>query len=296
MHITLRQLRIFEAVARRLSFSRAAAELHLTQPAVSMQVKQLERQIGLPLLERIGKRLVLTEAGAELRRHANILAAHTLELKSAMDQLHGLQRGLLRLAVVSTANYFLPPVIAPYAKSHPGVRIKLQVANREVVLAALVENAAELAVISQPPDGDVLVAEPFMQNPLVAIAPPGHPLCAQRSISLARFAREALIMREPGSGTRLEIERHFAANGVDVIAGSEFSTNEAIKHAVQAGLGLSIVSAQTIELELETRRLVVLPVVGLPIMARWYLMHRRRKRLSAAAVAFRDLLFTRRRQ
>ena len=290
MHITLRQLRIFEAVARHSSISRAAREMHLTQPAVSMQVRQLEEQIGLPLLEQIGKRQFLTEAGLELRKHAQRFAAHTLELKSAMEQLRGLQRGLLRVAVVSTANYFLPPLVAALTRTHPGMHVSLQVGNRESVLAALSDNRADLAVTGLPPQQEELASQDFMDNPLVVIAPPSHRLARSAHIPLQRLATETLVVREPGSGTRAALERHFAAHGVVCRTGCELSTNEAIKQAVQAGLGLAVVSAQTVELECQTRRLVILPVEGFPIIRRWYLVHRRDKRLSAAAVAFRDLL------
>jgi DNA-binding transcriptional LysR family regulator len=290
MHITLRQLRIFEAVARFSSISRAANELHLTQPAVSMQVKQLEDQIGLPLLEQIGKRLYLTEAGAELRTHAQRFAAQTIEMTAAMDQFRELQRGWLRIAVVSTANYFLPPLIVRLTERHPGMRISLQVANRESVLAALADNRTDLAITGQPPESADLIAQHFMDNPLVVIAAPTHPLAGAVSIPMARLAREPLVVREPGSGTRAAFERHFSEHGLEYLPGCELNTNEAIKQSVQAGLGLGIVPLQTIDLELEARRLVVLPVEGFPLIRRWYIVHRCEKRLSAAALAFRELL------
>ncbi len=182
MHITLRQLRIFEAVARHSSVSRAAAELHLTQPAVSMQIKQLEEQIGLPLIDQIGKRLFLTEAGHELRGHAQAIAAKMVDLNAAMDQLRSLERGILRLAVVSTANYFLPPLIAAFSEKHPGVRISLTVENREAVLSALADNRTDLAITGQPPSGVDLVAERFMDNPLVVIAAPSHKLASENDV------------------------------------------------------------------------------------------------------------------
>jgi DNA-binding transcriptional LysR family regulator len=290
MHITLRHLKIFEAVARHSSISRAAAEVHLTQPAVSMQMKQLEEQIGLPLLEQIGKRLYLTEAGHELRGHAQRIAERIDELNAAMDEFRGLERGLLRLAVVSTANYFLPRLIAAYSERHPGVRIRLQVANRETVLGALADNRTDLAITGQPPDTVDVVAQHFMDNPLVVIAAPGHPLAGQRKIALQRLSEETLVVREPGSGLRATMERHFAEHGVVCRFGCELGTNEAIKQAVRAGLGLGVVSKQTIELELQTGHLVTLPVEGFPIVRHWYVVHRTHKRLSAASQAFRDLL------
>lgn len=290
MHITLRHLRIFEAVARCGSISRAAVELHLTQPAVSMQMKQLEEQLGLPLLEQLGKRMFLTEAGDALRGHARDIAARMVDLSSAMDEFRGLQRGVLRLAVVSTANYFLPRLIADFNRRHPGVRVSLQVANREFVLSALADNSTDLAITGRPPDSLDVVAQHFMDNPLVVIAAPDHPLAALPSVPLQRMVEETLVVREPGSGTRGAIERHFLAQGVSYRAGCEFGTNEALKQAVRAGLGLGVVSAQTIELELQTRCLVVLPVEGFPIVRQWYVVHRTHKRLSAAAQTFREML------
>lgn len=290
MHITLRQLRIFEAVAQHHSISRAAVELHLTQPAVSMQMKQLEEQIGLPLVEQIGKRLFLTEAGQELRGHAREIAARMMDLNAAMDEFRGLERGLLRLAVVSTANYFLPRIVAEFSRRHPGVRVSLQVANREVVLAALAANTTDLAITGRPPDTVEVVAQHFMDNPLVVIAPPDHPLVNTGPIALQRLASETLVVREPGSGTHAAMQRHFAAHGLDMRPGCELGTNEAIKQAVRAGLGLGMVSRQTIELELQAGCLVELPIEGFPIVRRWYVVHRTGKRLSAAAQIFRDML------
>jgi len=290
MHITLRQLRIFEAVARHTSISRGAKELHLTQPAVSLQMKQLEEQIGLPLIEQIGKRLFLTEAGHELRNHAQRFSMQTAELKAAMDQLRNLERGVLRLAVVSTANYFLPRLIASYSETHAGVRISLQVANREEVLAALADNRTDLAVTGQVPDGSNLVAQRFLDNPLVVIASPSHPLAARTLVPFRDLDQAVLVVREPGSGTRAAMERQFAEHGVTFRPGCEFSTNEALKQAVQAGLGLGVVSAQAVDMELETGRLVVLPVEGFPLIRHWFIVHRSDKPLSAASQAFRAML------
>ncbi len=290
MNITLRQLRLFEAVARCGSISRAATEVHLTQPAVSMQLKQLEEQIGIPLLEQVGKRMFLTEAGQALRGYALDMAARMAELHGAMDQFRGLERGLLRLAVVSTATYFLPRLIAEFNRRHPGVRVSLQVANRESVLAALADNSTDLAITGRPPDSLDVVARHFMDNPLVVIAAPSHPLAALASIPLQRMAEQTLVVREPGSGTRAAMERHLAAQGLALRAGCECGTNEALKQAVRAGLGLGVVSAQTIELELQTGCLVVLPVQGFPIVRQWYVLHRNQKRLTDAARTFREML------
>ncbi|CCD99648.1 LysR family transcriptional regulator [Bradyrhizobium sp. STM 3809] len=290
MHITLQHLRIFEAVGRHGAITRAAHELHLTQPAVSMQCKQLEDQIGLPLIEQIGKKLQLTEAGRELLVHAQRIAAGMSDLKAAMDQFRGLERGVLRLAVVSTANYFLPPVIAAFTQRHPGVRVSLRVVNRDAALAALADHHADLAITGQPPDSADIIAHHFMDNPLVVVAPPGHRLAGRGEIDITTLADETLVLREPGSGTRATVERYLAEHQVSYRPGCELSTNEALKQAVQAGLGLGIVPAQTVELEIETRRLVVLHVKGFPLYRRWFLLHRKEKRLSGAAEAFRSLL------
>jgi len=290
MNITLRQLRIFEAVAKHASISRAAAALNLTQPAVSMQVKQLEDQIGLPLIDQIGKRLCLTEAGQELQRRSVLINGQVIDLNSAMDEFRGLERGVLRLAVVSTAIYFLPKLIAFFTKQHPRVRISLQVVNRDAVLAALADNHADLAITGQPPENIDIDARYFMDNPLVVIAAPDHPLTEAGPIALERLEEETLLLREPGSGTRAMIERHFAAHTLAYRPGCELSSNEALKQAVQAGLGIGIVPAQTLELELETRRLIVLPVEGFPIIRQWYILQRRDKRPSGAAQAFQSLL------
>ena len=290
MNITLRHLRIFEAVARCGSISRAATELHLTQPAVSMQIKQLGEQIGLPLLEQVGKRMFLTEAGEVLRGHARDLAARIGDLSAAMDQFRSLERGLLRLAVVSTATYFLPRLIAEFNHRHPGVRVSLQVANRSSVLSALADNSTDLAITGRPPDSLDVVAQHFMDNPLVVIAAPSHPLASLASIPLQRMAGETLVVREPGSGTRAAMESHLLSQGLAYRAGCECSTNEALKQAVRAGLGLGVVSAQTIELEVQAGCLKVLPVDGFPIVRQWYVLHRTQKRLTDAARTFREML------
>ncbi len=293
IHITLRQLNIFEAVGRLGSISRAAAELNLTQPAVSMQVKQLEEQIGLPLIDLIGKRLVLTEAGEELLRQSREIAAKLIDLKAAMDQFRGLERGILRIAVVSTVSYFLPQLIKDFTKNHPGVRISLQVANRDAVLAALAEKRTDLAITGRPPESADVVARHVMDNPLVVIAEPRHALADRDNIPTHLLGEEVLIARERGSGTQSAVERFFTEHGIEYRAACEVSSNEAVKQAVQAGLGLGIVSAQTIELELETKRLAVLPVEGFPIKRKWFLLHRADGRLPLASQAFCDLLIGR---
>ena len=293
MNITLRQLRIFESVARNGSITRAAEELHLTQPAVSMQMKQLAEEVGLPLVEIVGRRLFITEPGQELRIFAQHFASQTQELKIRMEQFRDLKRGVLRLAVVSTASYFLSPLIARMHKRYPGMQINLKVGNRDEVLAALAENRGHIAIIGSPPEDKELVAERFMENPLVVIAAPAHALAREKSISMQRLSEEVLVVREPGSGTRAALERLFRKRNLAYIPGAEFSTNEAIKLAVQSEIGVGIIPRQTVEFELEAGRLRELPVEGFPIVGHWHVVHRRDQRLSAAGQAFRDVLLGR---
>jgi DNA-binding transcriptional LysR family regulator len=256
-----------------------------------MQMKQLEEQIGLALIDQIGKRMVLTEPGAELRRQAARVSSAMSELNAAMEQHRDLERGFLRLAVVSTANYFLPRLIAAFSQRHPGVRVSLKVANLQAVIEALTDNHADLAITGQPPSTADLEAEDFLDNPLVVIADPSHPLAsAPGPLPLRTLHGATLVVREAGSGTRAAVDRFLGGHRVEYRAGCELSTNEAIKQAVQAGLGLGVAPRQTIELEVETGRLVVLPVDGFPIVRRWYVAHRSDKRLSAASRAFLDLL------
>lgn len=289
INITLRQLVIFEAVGRLGSISRAAGELNLTQPAVSMQVKQLEEQVGLPLIDHAGKKLVLTEAGEELARHARELIAKMSDLKSAMKQHLSLECGILRIALISTMSFFLPRIVSDYVKRYPSVRISLQVDNHESVLAALLEKRTDLAIMGRPPDDASVVAHQFMDNPLVVVARPDHRLTKLERVPVDVLGEEAMIAREPGSGTQAYIERFFAEKGLEFRSSCEVNTNEAVKQAVAAGLGLGIVPLKTIALELETKRLAVLPVDGFPLMKHWFLLHRAEKRLPLAARAFCDL-------
>ncbi|MCX7630282.1 MAG: LysR family transcriptional regulator [Geminicoccaceae bacterium] len=292
MRVEFRQVRVFEAVARHGSITRAARELHLTQPAVSMSVRQLEETLGLTLVERIGRRIVLTPAGQELADHARRMVQAAVDLEAAAEQMRGLDRGVLRLAVVSTANYFLAPILAAFRRRHPGIRVVLHVANRDSVLAALEAGETDLAVTGQPPEDADLVAQRFKDNPLVVIAPPGHPLLAQAPVSLERLVREPLVVREPGSGTRAAMERVLAAHGLAYEPSCVFASNEAVKQAVQAGLGLGVISAQTIELELASGRLAILAVENFPIVRVWYLLHRAHRPLPPAARAFRSMLLS----
>jgi len=290
LHITLRQLKVFDAVARHLSHSRAAETLHLTQPAVSMQIKQLEESVGLPLFEQLGKKIYLTEAGQELERYSRNILQQLAEVESVFADMKGLHQGKLAISVASTASYFMPQLLAQFNQQFPGVSISLNVTNREMLLQQLARNEMDVAIMGRPPAGLDLEAVSFMENPLVIIAPPSHPLTAEHAIPLARIQQETFLVRERGSGTRIAMERFFTEQGIRLTTGTEMSTNEAIKQAVQAGMGLGILSLHTVALELETRRLALLDVESFPIMRHWYVVHRQGKRLSTVAQAFKDFL------
>ncbi|HMM46758.1 MAG TPA: LysR family transcriptional regulator [Thiobacillaceae bacterium] len=290
--LTLRQFRVFEAVARNLSFSRAAAELHLTQPAVSMQVRGIEAILGLPLTEQLGKKIYLTEAGQEVLHASRAIMAQLDDLQANLEQLRSVDRGRLRLAVTSTVNAVATDILVRFRSRHPGVSIHLDVSNRESVLDQLARNRIDLAIMGQVPDGLGLVATRFMDNPLVVIAPPDHAFARRKKVPLADLASQPFLVREAGSGTRGAMARFFDARGLVLDTSMELSSNEAIKQAVQAGLGLGILSLQTLEMELTLKRLAVLDVEAFPIMRHWYVVHRAEKRLSPAALAFRDFVLT----
>lgn len=292
LHLTLRQLQVFESAARHLSFSRAAKELHLSQPGVSMQIKQLEVSIGRPLFEQLGKKLFLTEVGREVLRASQAIAQQLVDLSDALNDLRGLKQGTLTVGVVSTVSYFAIRLISWFRQEHPEVRITLNVVNRENLLEQLANNEVDLALMGQPPAGHDLDSTPFMENPLVVIAPLAHPLAKQHNIPLAHLAQEDFVAREPGSGTRSATEAFFQSHGLTLRAAMEMNKNEAIKQAVEAGLGLGVVSRHTVTLELAARRLIALDVEGFPIRRQWHLVHRRNKHFSLAASAFAQFVLT----
>jgi len=288
--LTLRQFRVFEAVARHLSFSRAAEELHLSQPAVSMQVKGIEAILGVPLTEQLGKKIFLTDAGLEVLHASQAITARLDDLQHNLAQLRSVDTGRLNMAATSTVNAVATDILARFRGRHPGVAIHLDVSNRAAVLDQLVGNRIDLAIMGQVPERLGLDATRFMDNPLVVIAPLDHPLVDKKKISVRDLASESFLVREAGSGTRGAMERFFAARGLEIRSSMEMSSNEAIKQAVQAGLGLGILSLQTLEMELALKRLAVLAVEGFPIMRHWYVVHRTDKRLSPVAQAFKTFV------
>ena len=293
MNITFRQLKVFDAVAQHRSYTKAAQTLFLSQPAVSMQIKQLEESLGLPLFEQLGKKIYLTEAGKEFYNHARAISRELADAEEVLEGMKGLGGGRLAVSVASTANYFATRLLAAFAKAHEGITISLDVTNRRGLLDQLENNETDLVIMGRPPEELDLLTQSFAENPLVVIAPPDHPLARQRKIPFERLQEETFVVREPGSGTRIAMERFFSERGVTLTTGMEMTSNEAIKQAVGAGLGLGIVSIHTLELELESRRLTILDADAFPILRHWYLVHRKGKRLSPVAQAFQAFVLER---
>jgi DNA-binding transcriptional LysR family regulator len=279
-HVSLRQLRVFEAAATHLSFSAAAEALHLTQPGVSMHIKELELNAGLPLFERLGKKLFVTEAGQELLTRAREMLRTLKESEEVLDALKGLRRGRINLAVVSTA------------KDFPQLDIRLAVNNRDAVIEQLIANQVELAIMGRSPQGLDTIAESFAQNPHVIIAPPDHPLAGRRRMAVSSVADQIFIGREPGSGTRLAMQQFFDDRGISIKVGMEMASNETIKRAVMAGMGVAFISRHTIDLELQTQRLAILDVRGTPVIREWHVAHLAKKRLSPTAAAFKAFVLS----
>ena len=292
-NVTLRQMRVFASVARHLSFTRAARELHLTQPAVSQQMRLLEEEVGLPLFEKIGRRVQLAPAGAELLGYAT----QTLELiraaSEALAAMRGLKRGVLKLGAVSTTKYFAPSLLSAFTPAYPEVTIKFSVGNREEAIKQMANNEIDLVIMGRPPRELDTIAAAFAKHPLIIIAPPDHPLAARRRIQLKQLSGEQFLIREEGSGTRASMERVFRERRVSFRVSMEVSSNETIKQAVMAGMGISFISAHTVGLELAAGKLVCLDIVGLPIVRDWYVIHLREKLLSPIAAAFRSFLLER---
>ncbi len=289
-NITLRQLKVFEAVATHLSFSRAAEELHLTQPAVSMQVQALADQVGVPLFEQMGKKVYLTAAGEELLRHARRISQQLREAAEALGAIRGARGGRLTLGVVSTAKYFAPRLLAAFRRLRPEAELHLGVFNRETLVNQLADNRIDLAIMGTPPKELDTVAAVFAENPHFIIAAADHPLAGSKHIEPKELAGEPFLIREPGSGTRSAMERFFAGHGVALADTTEMSSNETIKQAVMAGMGLAFISEHTIGLELAVGRLVRLPVTGTPVMRHWYVVHRADKQLLPMTSAFLEFV------
>ena len=286
-NVTLRQLKVFEAIARHLSFSRAAEELHLTQPAVSMQAKSLEDIVGLPLTEQIGKKIRLTSAGDEVARQARIIARQLREAEDTLAAMKGAKGGRLLIGVVSTAKYFAPSLLTEFKRRSPGVELLLSVNNRDAIVRQLAENEIDLAIMGSPPREFETVAEVFADHPLIFIAAPDHPLAGRTRIEPAALSKQTLLIREQGSGTRRALERYLEEHKVGAGETVEMDGNETIKQAVMAGMGVAFISEHTIGLERSVGRIATLPIADTPVKRQWHLVHRAEKRLLPAAEAFR---------
>ncbi len=291
-HATLRQLKVFEAVARLLSYSRAAEELHLTQPAVSTQIRKLEGHAGLPLFEQLGRKIFLTAAGSELLHHSHLIIRQFEEAEAAMTHFKGVSGGRLNVAVISAGDYFLPSLLVEFARRHQGVEINLQVHNRGDLLHRLAENLTDLAVMVRPPEDADTEAEAFAPHPYLIIALRGHALQAEHGIPLQRLVREPFIVREPGSDTRHAMADALGRHGDKLNIALEVKSTETIKQAVIAGMGVAFLSGHTVSRELRDGSLVALDVAGFPMPLHWYLVQRRHKRLPPVARAFREFLLS----
>ncbi len=292
MHLTLQQLKLFESVYRNGSYTLAAKELHLTQPAASIQVKRLEAQVDLPLFEVVGKKIFPTAAGRAVYQACVDILGRVDELSRSIEELKGEIRGPLELSVVTTAKYFMPHLLGKFLQEHPDVEPKLRFTNRARVVERLVNNEDDFVVMGQIPEDKNLETHPFLENILGVVAPPNHPLVGKKEVSLQELVKERFIEREEGSGTRLVFDNLLAKNGLKIEPYMELGSSEAIKQAVMAGLGLAVLSLHSLRLEQDAGKLAVLNVVGLPIKRRWYAVHLKGKRLSLVAKTFLDYILT----
>jgi DNA-binding transcriptional LysR family regulator len=290
MNITFRQLHLFLAFAETGSVTGAARSLHVTQPTASMQLREITESVGLPLYEVIARKIYLTEAGQQLARTARAIVDEWESYGQKVNAMQGLTRGRLRVAVVSTAKYFVPRLLGSFCAKHPGIDISLEVLNRDGVVQRLRDNRDDLYVMSMPPSDMDLEDQTFLANPLLLIAPRGHGFAGRRRLSIKSLQAERFLLREPGSGTRLATDRYFAAH--DFVPGSrlELGSNEAIKEAVASHLGVAVISQHAIKPGELSRELCILPVAGMPIRSKWHVVHPRAKQLSPIARVFHEHL------
>ena len=290
-HATLHQLRVFDALARHQSVTRAAGELHLSPPAVSIQCRQLAEAIGQPLYEQVGKRLRLTAAGELVSRTCRDVLDRLEQAAGELAAMQGRECGRLRLAILTTAKYFGPRLLGRFSREHPDVDVTLFVGNREQLLERLAGNRDDIYLLGQPPERLRVVAEAFAENRLVLVAAADHPLAGKKRIAPARLDGLPFILREEGSGTRLAAERFFEEHGIRPRTRMELGSNEAIKQTVASGLGVAVLSESTLQAERTAGELVCLDVQGFPLRGHWFLVHPQGRELSAPAAAFREFLF-----
>jgi DNA-binding transcriptional LysR family regulator len=291
-HATLRQLKVFEAVARHLSFSRAAEELHLTQPAVSTQIAKLEEHAGNALFEQFGKKIYLTAAGTELLEISRGIIQQFEHAEIAMAQFKGVRGGRLNVGVISAGDYFLPGLLVDFIGRNPGVTLNFTVHNREELLAHIEQNLTDLAIMVRPPSDLDTRNEAFAPHPYVIVAPPSHPMVKRRDIPAAEVMRQPFVVRERGSDTWRSMREAFGGDLTNLNVAMEIRSTETIKQAVIAGFGLTFLSAHTVSRELQSGQLRVLDVQGFPLQLHWYVVHRRTKRLPPVAQAFKNFLLS----
>ncbi|MBI1283968.1 MAG: LysR family transcriptional regulator [Thiobacillus sp.] len=291
-HTTFRQLEIFEAIARLGSFTRASEELFLTQPTVSMQIKKLTEMVGVPLIEQVGKKIQLTPDGQQLAQATREIFDILDHFTMSVAERQGLKQGKLSLMAITTASYFAPRLLGEFVKLYPGIDVSLRVTNKEQVLASIAANLDDLYFLGQPPEDIDVVATPIMDNPIIVLAAPDHPLAGKKRISLERIAQEPWLMRETGSGTRNAIERLFTGHDLNIHPRLELGSNEAIKQAILAGLGISALSRHALTLN-QPDQFAELDVEGFPILRHWYAVHPAGRQLSVVARAFLDYLLGR---
>jgi len=291
---TLRQLRVFASVARHLSFIRAAEELKLTAPAVSMQIKELETEVGLPLFDRTSRHVSLTMVGEYMLAHTQRVLAAMRDAEDLVARFRGLKTGPLDVVMVSTAKYFLPRLLAQFRQEHPGIEIRLQVANNREEIATLMQRGdIELAIMGRPPQGWPTRAEPFAMHPHVLVTSIDHPFTRMEMVPARALSSEGFIVREPGSGTRAALDEYMHAYQMTPRVAMQMSSNEAIKQAVMAGMGISLLSLHTVGLELDHHLIAAPETEGLPVMRRWHVVHNLAKTLSPASEAFRYFILER---
>ena len=290
MNITFKQLRIFLAVFDAGSVSAAAKSTHVTQPTVSIQLKEISNAVGLPLYEVISKKIYFTDAGKELASTAREMLNAWSNFEQSIDAAKGLTRGKLKIAVVSTAKYFMPRLIGQFCKKYPDIDISLEILNRDGVLMRMRENLDDLYIMSQPPTDMDLIDDIFLHNPLVPIAAYSHPLTKKTSVPLNSFLDQRFILREKGSGTRMTIDKYFKTQKFRPDIRMELGSNEAIKEAVAGGLGIGVVSKHALHGHQKEHGVAIINVKGFPIMSHWHIVHPAKKHLPPVAVAFKTHL------
>lgn len=290
MHLTFQQLRLFESVSRLGSYTRAAEELFITQPAVFIQIKRLEAQVGIPLFEQVGKKTFPTAAGKTMYTASLDIINRVKDLKNSIEELKGTVKGTLQMSVVTSAKYFLPSLLGSFLQQYPDVEPKLKFTNRARVIERLMNNDDDFVIMGQVPKDNNLEAYPFLNNILGVVAYNHHPLSSKKNITLEELVKQRFLIREAGSGTQYAFDQLLQKHGLAIEPYMELGSSEALKHAVMAGLGIAVLSLHSVQLEREVNKLTVLDVKGLPLKRRWYAVHLKGRKLSLVARTFLDYI------